>query len=134
MFIDAGRLITQFPDVQLWVNRIDPVSGTLYGIQIFEMEKKGAPRIVYADSATMEYEDNGATLMLRRRSGETHMTDADNKPSRWLNNGQHEFQAIYWPEALLTAFNDKSFNTADQNDDNYIRNSAVQGCSWYSIP
>lgn len=78
VFIDAGRLITQFPDVQLWVNRIDPVSGTLYGIQIFEKEKKGAPRIVYADSATMEYEDNGATLMLRLRSGETHMTDADN--------------------------------------------------------
>lgn len=78
VFIDAGRLITQFPDVQLWVNRIDPVSGTLYGIQIFELEKRGAPRIVYADSATMEYVDNGATLMLRLRSGENHMTDADN--------------------------------------------------------
>ncbi|WP_298768342.1 LptF/LptG family permease [uncultured Fibrobacter sp.] len=78
VFIDEGRLITQFPDVQLWVNRIDPMSGTLYGIQIYEMEKKGAPRIVYADSATMEYADNGATLMLRLRSGETHMTDADN--------------------------------------------------------
>lgn len=78
VFIDAGRLITQFPDVQLWVNRIDPMSGTLYGIQIFEMERRGAPRIVYADSATMEYADNGATLMLRLRSGETHMTDVDN--------------------------------------------------------
>lgn len=77
-FIDAGRLITQFPGVQLWVSRIDPSSGTLYGIQIFEMEKKGAPRIVYADSATMEYADNGATLMLRLRSGENHMTDGDN--------------------------------------------------------
>lgn len=77
-FIDAGRLITQFPDVQLWVSRIDPTTGTLYGIQIFEMEKRGAPRIVYADSATMEYADNGATLMLRLRSGENHMTDADN--------------------------------------------------------
>lgn len=77
-FIDAGRLITQFPDVQLWVNRIDPSSGTLYGIQIFEMEKKGSPRIVYADSASMEYADNGATLMLRLRSGENHMIDADN--------------------------------------------------------
>ena len=42
------------------------------------MERRGAPRIVYADSATMEYADNGATLMLRLRSGETHMTDADN--------------------------------------------------------
>lgn len=78
VFIDEGRLITQFPDVQLWVNRIDPMSGTLYGIQIFEMERRGAPRIVYADSATMEYADNGATLMLRLRSGETHMTDVDN--------------------------------------------------------
>ena len=78
VFIDAGRLITQFPDVQLWVNRIDPVTGTLYGIQIFEMEKKGPPRIVYADSASMEYTDNGATLMLRLRSGENHIADADN--------------------------------------------------------
>ena len=77
VFIDAGRLITQFPGVQLWVNRIDPVSGTLYGIQIFEMEKKGAPRIVYADSATMDYVDNGATLMLRLRSGETHLVDPE---------------------------------------------------------
>lgn len=77
-FIDAGRLITQFPDVQLWVNRIDPVSGSLYGVQIYEMERKGAPRIIYADSASMEYADNGATLMLRLKSGETHMTDADN--------------------------------------------------------
>lgn len=77
-FIDAGRLITQFPDVQLWINRIDPSTGTLYGVQIFEMEKKGAPRIVYADSASMEYADNGATLMLRLRSGENHMVDADN--------------------------------------------------------
>ena len=77
VFIDAGRLITQFPDVQLWVNRIDPVSGTLYGIQVYEMERKGAPRIVYADSATMDYVDNGATLMFRLRSGETHIVDPD---------------------------------------------------------
>lgn len=76
-FIDAGRLITQFPEVQLWVNHIDPVSGTLYGIQVYELERKGAPRIVYADSATMDYVDNGATLMFRLRSGETHVVDPD---------------------------------------------------------
>lgn len=83
VFIDAGKLITQFPDVQLWVNRIDPSSGTLYGIQVFEMEQKGAPRIVYADSATMDYVDNGATLMFRLRSGETHVVDADD-PSNYF--------------------------------------------------
>ncbi|MCF0215746.1 MAG: YjgP/YjgQ family permease [Fibrobacteraceae bacterium] len=81
VFIDAGRLITQFPDVQLWVNRIDPASGTLYGVQIFEMERKGAPRIVYSDSASMDYVDNGATLMLRLRSGETHLVDPDDPSS-----------------------------------------------------
>ena len=83
VFIDAGRLITQFPDVQLWVNRIDPVSGTLYGIQVYEMERKGAPRIVYADSATMDYVDNGANLMFRLRSGETHIVDPDD-PSNYF--------------------------------------------------
>ncbi len=76
-FIDAGKLTTQFPGVQLWVDRIDPSTGTLYGIQIFETEGKGPPRIVMADSATMDYADNGATLMLRLKSGENHMADKD---------------------------------------------------------
>ena len=78
VFIDAGRLITQFPDVQLWVSRIDQVSGTLYGIQVYELQRRGAPRVVYADSATLDYIDNGATLMFKLRSGETHMIDPDN--------------------------------------------------------
>jgi lipopolysaccharide export system permease protein len=42
------------------------------------MERRGAPRIVYADSATLDYVDNGATLMFKLRSGETHMVDPDN--------------------------------------------------------
>jgi lipopolysaccharide export system permease protein len=74
-FIDAGKLVTEFPGVQLWVSRIDPVSGTLYGVEIFETDVRGAPRIVFADSATMDYVDHGATLMLRLRSGENHIVD-----------------------------------------------------------
>lgn len=77
-FIDAGSLITQFPDVQIWINHIDPASGTLYGVQVFEMQNKGNPRIVYADSASLEYIDNGATLMFRLRSGENHILDSEN--------------------------------------------------------
>ena len=92
VFIDAGRLITQFPDVQLWVNRIDPVSGVLYGIQVYELEKKGAPRVVYADSATLDYVDNGATLMFRMRSGETHIVDPD-KP-------ENNFRIRYFSQDL----------------------------------
>ncbi|PBC68544.1 LptF/LptG family permease [Fibrobacter sp. UWS1] len=76
-FIDAGKLTTQFPGVQLWVDRIDPVTGTLYGIQIFETEGMGPPRVVLADSATMDYADHGATLMLRLKSGENHMVEKD---------------------------------------------------------
>lgn len=76
-FIDAGTLITQFPDVQIWINHIDPASGMLYGVQVFELQNKGSPRIVYADSASMEYIDNGATLMFRMWSGENHILDAD---------------------------------------------------------
>lgn len=76
-FIDAGTLITQFPDVQIWINHIDPASGMLYGVQVFELQSKGSPRIVYADSASMEYIDNGATLMFRLWSGENHILDAD---------------------------------------------------------
>ncbi len=76
-FVDAGRLITQFPGVQLWVNRIDPVTGKLYDIQIFETDTKGAPRVIIADSASMDYVDNGATLMLRLRSGENHLVDEE---------------------------------------------------------
>ncbi len=76
-FIDAGRLITQFPGVQLWVNRIEPSSGKLYGVQIFEMERRGPPRFVYADSAEMRYVDGGATLLLTLYSGENHVADAE---------------------------------------------------------
>lgn len=77
-FIDAGSLITQFPGVQIWINHIDPASGMLYGVQVFELQNTGNPRIVYADSATLEYIDNGATLMFRLRSGENHILDSEN--------------------------------------------------------
>ena len=82
-FIDEGKLITQFPGVQLWISRIDPVQGTLRGVQIFELEGKGPPRIVVADSANMEYIDMGATLMLRLHSGENHLIDPDD-PSQYV--------------------------------------------------
>ena len=77
-FIDAGRLITQFPDVQFWVNRINTATGRLYGVQVFELERKGAPRFIYADSAEMRYEDGGATLLFTLHSGENHMVDPEN--------------------------------------------------------
>ncbi len=82
-FVDAGSLITQFPEVQVWVSHIDPATGVLYGVQVFEEQRRGVPRIVYADSATLEYIDNGATLMFRLSSGENHILDPDD-PSKYF--------------------------------------------------
>ena len=72
--IDEGKLINQFPGIQLWVSRIDNQNATLYGIRIFEIGGS-YPRVITADSASMEYVDMGATLMLRLKNGENHFVD-----------------------------------------------------------
>lgn len=72
--IDEGKLINQFPGIQIWVSRIDNQSATLYGIKIFEIGNN-YPRVITADSASMEYVDMGATLMLHLKNGENHFAD-----------------------------------------------------------
>jgi len=72
--IDEGKLMNQFPGIQLWVSRIDNQSARLYGIKIFEIGNN-YPRVVTADSASMEYVDRGATLMLHLKNGENHFVD-----------------------------------------------------------
>jgi len=80
--IDEGKLINQFPGIQLWVSRIDNHSATLYGIKIFEIGGN-YPRVITADSASMEYVDMGATLMLHLKSGENHFVDPKD-PERYF--------------------------------------------------
>jgi lipopolysaccharide export system permease protein len=72
--IDEGKLINQFPGIQLWVSRIDNQNATLYGIKIFEIDGN-YPRVITADSASMEYVDMGTTLMLHLKNGENHFVD-----------------------------------------------------------
>ncbi|MCL1967255.1 MAG: LptF/LptG family permease [Fibromonadales bacterium] len=72
--IDEGKLINQFPGIQLWVSRIDNREAMLYGIKIFEIGGT-YPRVITADSASMEYVDMGTTLMLHLKSGENHFVD-----------------------------------------------------------
>ncbi|GHV12886.1 hypothetical protein AGMMS49938_06360 [Fibrobacterales bacterium] len=72
--IDEGKLINQFPGVQMWVSRIDHQNAELYGVRIFEIGGT-YPRVITADSASMEYVDMGATLMLHLKSGENHFVD-----------------------------------------------------------
>ena len=82
-FIDEGRLLTQFPGVQIWIQQIDPETGVLRGIQIFEHEGSEQPKLVMADSGSIEYRDSGATLLLRLRNGENQMLDRDD-PSKFF--------------------------------------------------
>jgi lipopolysaccharide export system permease protein len=72
--IDEGKLINQFPGIQLWVSRINNHDAVLYGIKIFEIGGS-YPRVITADSASMEYVDMGATLMLHLKNGENHFVD-----------------------------------------------------------
>jgi len=81
--IDEGKLINQFPGVQIWVSRIDNQSAILYGIKIFEIGGNNYPRVITADSASMEYVDRGATLMLHLKSGENHFVDPKD-PERYF--------------------------------------------------
>ena len=80
--IDEGKLINQFPGIQLWVSRIDNQNAMLYGIRIFEIGGT-YPRVIMADSASMEYVDMGATLMLNLKSGENHFVDPKD-PDRYF--------------------------------------------------
>ncbi|MCL2283780.1 MAG: LptF/LptG family permease, partial [Fibromonadales bacterium] len=80
--IDESKLINQFPGIQLWVSRIDNQTATLYGIRIFEIGGN-YPRVITADSASMEYVDMGATLMLHLKNGENHFVDPKD-PERYF--------------------------------------------------
>jgi len=80
--IDEGKLINQFPGIQIWVSRIDNREAMLYGVKIFEIDGT-YPRVITADSASMEYVDMGTTLMLHLKSGENHFVDPKD-PDRYF--------------------------------------------------
>jgi len=80
--IDEGKLINQFPGIQIWVSRIDNQNAKLYGIKIFEIGGS-YPRVITSDSASMEYVDMGATLMLHLKNGENHFVDPKD-PERYF--------------------------------------------------
>jgi lipopolysaccharide export system permease protein len=80
--IDEGKLISQFPGIQLWASRIDNQNAQLFGIKIFEIGNN-YPRVITADSASLEYVDMGTTLMLHLKSGENHFTDPKD-PERYF--------------------------------------------------
>lgn len=100
-FIDAGRLLTQFPGVQIWIDDINQENGVLYGIQIFQFEKKQAPRLILADSATIEYKDMGSTLLLHLYDGENHIPENDDPMKYFRIRFRNQDLYVSTPDAKL---------------------------------
>lgn len=100
-FIDAGRLLTQFPGVQIWIDEIDPVTGTLRGIQIFEFEDRSGPKVIMADSAHMDYQDMGATIVLNLHEGENHILDEEDEDKYFRIRFRSQELAITNPDDRL---------------------------------
>lgn len=74
--LQEGRLINDFPGVQLWIDEIDRRSGMLYGLRIYETPSGAPLRLTFSDTAQIEYADRGATLVLHLRHGSTQYQDA----------------------------------------------------------
>ena len=80
--------------MQIWVQQIDQHTGVFRGVQIFEHEGGGQPRLVMADSATVEYRDGGAIIMMRLRHGENHILDKDDPQKFFRIRFQNQDLAI----------------------------------------
>lgn len=77
--LEEGRLINDFPGVQLWISEIDRRTGTLYGVRIYETPSNSPLRLTFADTAQIEYADRGATILLHLRHGSTQYQDSKNQ-------------------------------------------------------
>jgi lipopolysaccharide export system permease protein len=105
--IDEGKLINQFPGIQLWVSRIDNQNAMLYGIKIFEIGGN-YPRVITSDSASMEYVDMGATLMLHLRNGENHFVDP--------NDSERYFRILFANQDFAIQNIDDRFERTDKKN------------------
>lgn len=82
--LQEGRLINEFPGVQLWVDRIDRRTGYLFGVRIYETPSGSPLRLTMADTAILEYADKGATLVFNLHSGSSQYLES-NKPDQWTH-------------------------------------------------
>jgi lipopolysaccharide export system permease protein len=83
------QAINEIPPSRLFLraSRIDPASGRLREVTIYDMGARDGRRVIYADSGHMAFAENQADLLLRLHNGEIH---------EFKNVDPHDFQ--------LTAF------------------------------
>lgn len=73
--ITPRTLIRDFENYQLWIDRLDRETGEMEGVRIYMTEAGKPLRYTYADSATMEYANNGKSIIIRLKGGENHFLD-----------------------------------------------------------
>jgi lipopolysaccharide export system permease protein len=106
-FIEEGRLIRDFPNVQLWISKINHATGKLYGVQIYDVGSADDPKFIQADSAFIEYKDYGRSLLLNLYHGETHIGDKKD-PKRY-------FRIVFENQEFAMDNVDDSFERSDRN-------------------
>ena len=68
------QAINEIPPSRLFLraSRIDPASGRLREVTIYDMGARDGRRVIYADSGHMAFAENQADLLLRLHDGEIH--------------------------------------------------------------
>ena len=73
--ITPRTLIRDFENYLIWIDRLDEATGALGGVRIYNAEPGKPIRYTYADSAAMEYANDGKTIVLHMLSVENHFVD-----------------------------------------------------------
>ena len=74
------QIINEIPPSRLFLraSRIDPNTGRLKDVVIYDLTSQDRPRIIYADSGRMAQADNQQDLRLRLHHGEIHEYETEN--------------------------------------------------------
>ena len=73
--ITPKSLIRDFENYLIWIDKLDQASGALGGIRIYNVEPGKPIRYTYADSASMEYANEGKSILIHLVGGENHFVD-----------------------------------------------------------
>jgi lipopolysaccharide export system permease protein len=78
-FIEEKKMVTNFPGIAIWVDKIDPQTGGLKAVRLIEFEHRKPIRLTRADSAWIEKVDDGQVLLFHLYNGSTHSYDNVNE-------------------------------------------------------
>lgn len=74
-FIAPRRVIRDFENYRLWMDRVDPKTDVFHGVRVYQQERGQPVRYTFADSATLSYTPDGAYLLVHLHHGENHVIE-----------------------------------------------------------